>query len=136
MSLKEQLGKAVMKRIEAMPSVQAAKERFERISPAQRAAKDAAYSSLDDEAAKLALRDRINADPEVLKEATVDLAGRRDDFIADRAYRLLSATAAGAGSSRSRRSARSCSPRKSRSAGCLSSKLSSAWQRSSRAYSP
>jgi len=91
MSLKGQLGKAVMKRIEASPAMQAQKERSERISPAQRAARQTAHSSLNDEDAKLALRDRLDADSSVLTEATIDLARRRDDYIADRAYRLLSA---------------------------------------------
>lgn len=93
MSLKEQLGKAVLKRFEAMPAVQAQMERSERVSPAQRAARELAYSSLDDEAAKDALAERLKADAEVLKEATIHLARRRDDYINDRAYRLLSAAA-------------------------------------------
>lgn len=95
MSLKGQLGKAVMKRIEAMPAVQAQKERSDRISPAQRAAREGAYSSLDDEAAKLALARRLEADSKVLNEATIDLSRHRDDYIQDRAYRLLSAAATG-----------------------------------------
>jgi hypothetical protein len=95
MSLKGWLGSAVMKRIEAMPAIQAAKERSERISPAQRAAKEAAYGPLDDESAKAALRERIGGEAEVLTEATIDLAKHRDDYIGDRAYRLLSAAAAG-----------------------------------------
>jgi hypothetical protein len=94
MSLKGQLGKAVMKRIEAMPAVQAEKERQERIWPTRRAAMDAAYGSLDDEAAKLSLRGRLEADSKVLKEATIVLARHRDDYIDDRAYRLLSAASA------------------------------------------
>jgi hypothetical protein len=95
MSLKGRLGTAVMKRIEAMPAAQAAKERSQRISPVQRAAKEAAYGPLDDEAAKVVLGDRLEDEPEVLKEATIDLARHRDDYIGDRAYRLLSAAAAG-----------------------------------------
>jgi hypothetical protein len=95
MSLKGQLGKAVMKRIEAMPSVRAQTERADRISPAYKAATRAAYSSLDDEAAKLVLADRLDADSKVLNEATIDLSRRRDDYIHDRAYRLLSAAVAG-----------------------------------------
>jgi hypothetical protein len=95
MSLKGRLGSAVMKRIEAMPAIQAAKERSERVLPAQRAAKEAAYGPLDDEAAKVALGDRLEDEPEILKEATIDLARRRDDYIGDRAYRLLSAATAG-----------------------------------------
>jgi hypothetical protein len=94
MSLKGRLGSAVMKRMEAMPAIQAEKERSERISPAQRAAKQAAYGPLDDEAAKAALRERIGGEAEALREATIDLAKRRDDYIGDRAYRLLSAAAA------------------------------------------
>ncbi len=95
MSLKGRLGNAVMKRIEAMPAIQAAKERSERISPAQRAAREAAYGPVDDEAAKVALGGRIGDEAEVLKEAAIHLAKRRDDYIGDRAYRLLSAAAAG-----------------------------------------
>jgi len=93
--LKAQLGKAVMKRVEAMPAVQAQKERSERVSPAQRAARKLAYSSQDDETAKLALAELLEVDANVLREATIDLARRRDDYIDDRAYRLLSAAAAG-----------------------------------------
>ena len=95
MSLKEQLGKAVLKRFEAMPAVQAQMERSKRVSPSQRAARELAYSSLNDEAAKTALAERLSADAGVLKEATIDLARRRSDYIDDRAYRLLSAAAAG-----------------------------------------
>lgn len=95
MGLKAQLGKAVMKRVEAMPAVQAQKERSERISPVQRAARKLAYISQDDETAKLALAELLEADSDVVKEATIDLAQRRDDYIDDRAYRLLSAAAAG-----------------------------------------
>jgi hypothetical protein len=38
---------------------------------------------------------RARADRAAVKEATIDLARRRDDYIDDRAYRLLSAAAAG-----------------------------------------
>jgi len=95
MSLKGWLGSAVMKRIEAMPAVQAAKEHSERVSPAQRAAREAAYGPRDDEAAKVELAGRVADEAQALKEAAVDLAKRRDDYIDDRAYRLLSAAAAG-----------------------------------------
>jgi len=95
MSFKGWLGSAVMKRIDAMPAIQAAKERSERISPAQRAAREAAYGPPDDEAAKVALAGRVGDEAEALKEAAIDLAKRRDDYIGDRAYRLLSAAAAG-----------------------------------------
>jgi hypothetical protein len=95
MSLKARLGKAVQRRIEAMPSVQAAKARSERIAPIQHAAHRAAYSRLDDEAARNMLSEQLQADRAALKEATIDLARRRDDYINDRAYRLLSAAAAG-----------------------------------------
>lgn len=56
MSLKGQLGKALMRRVEAMPSVQAQRERDQRISPVRRAAIKAAYGAPDDETARLTLR--------------------------------------------------------------------------------
>lgn len=52
-----------MTRVEAMPAIQAATERSERISPAQRVAKQEVYGPLDDEAAKVALGERIGAKP-------------------------------------------------------------------------
>jgi hypothetical protein len=94
MGLKARVGKAVQKRIEAMPSIQAEKERSERIAPVQRAAWKAAYGAPDDASARVALRDRLQAGPDILAEATIDLSRRRDDYIHDRAYRLLSAAAA------------------------------------------
>ncbi len=113
-----------MKRIEAMPSVRAEAERSGRVSPAQTAARKLAYGSLDDEAAKVALAARLGDEAEVLKEATIDLARRRADYIDDRAYRLLSA-AAGTRCSRFRPSGKSCLRKKRRSEECQSSELSS-----------
>lgn len=95
MSFKARLGKAVQKRIEAMPSVQEAMARSERVAPIQAAAWRAAHSALDDEAAKARLTEELIGDPAVVKEATLELSRRRDDYISDRAYRLLSAAAAG-----------------------------------------
>lgn len=95
MSLKGRLGKAVMKRVEAMPSIQAANERSERIGPTLRAAMKAAYSPLGDEAARMELASRLASDPEILREATLDLSDHRRDYARDRAYRLLSAAVAG-----------------------------------------
>ena len=71
MTLKGRLGKAVQRRIEAMPSVQAAMARSERIAPIHQAAHRAAYSALDDEAAKDMLSEQLRADPAVVKEATI-----------------------------------------------------------------
>jgi len=95
MSLKARLGKAVQRRIEAMPSVQAAMARSKRVAPIQHAAHRAAESSLDDEAARNTLSEQLEADPAVVREATIELSRRRDDYIDDRAYRLLSAAGAG-----------------------------------------
>jgi hypothetical protein len=94
MSLKGRLGSAVMKRIEALPFVQAEKERSERTAPSETAARKLAYSRLDDEAARAKLRERLDASPAVLKEATIAMSKHRDDYVHDRAYRLLSAAAA------------------------------------------
>ena len=95
MSLKSRLGKAVQKRVEAMPSVRAAVARSERVRPIDSAARRAANSTLDDEAAKAMLGEHLNAEPAVVKEVTLALSRRRDDYVSDRAYRLLSAAAAG-----------------------------------------
>jgi hypothetical protein len=95
MSLKARLGNAVRKRIEAMPSVQEAMARSRRLAPIHSAARRAAFGVLDDEAAKVMLRGQLNADPALIREATIDLAKRRDDYVTDHAYRLLSAAAAG-----------------------------------------
>jgi hypothetical protein len=86
----------VVKRIEALPSVQAEKERSERIGPSEMAARKLAHASLDDETATAKLRERLDASPAVLKEATIAMTKRRDDYLNDRAYRLLSAAAADA----------------------------------------
>lgn len=58
-------------------------------------AKRAAYSRLDDEAARAELLLRIEARPEVLRRAALELEEGRGDYIGDRAYRLLSAASAG-----------------------------------------
>jgi hypothetical protein len=93
MSLKGRLGGAVMKRIEALPWVQAEKERSERTGPSETAAIKLAPSALDDETATAKLRERLDASPAVLQEATIAMSKRRDDYLHDRAYRLLSAAA-------------------------------------------
>jgi hypothetical protein len=95
MRLKARLGKAVQRRIAAMPSVQEGIARSKRIAPIHKAARHVAESALDDKTAKARLSERLNADPAVIREATIDLSRRRDDYVDDRAYRLLSAAAAG-----------------------------------------
>jgi hypothetical protein len=94
MGLGGRLGTAVLKRIEASPTVQEKMARSERTMPVTRAAHKEAYSSLDDESAKARLRERLEAEPEVVEEALTHFL-RRDDYIDDRAYRLLAAAAAG-----------------------------------------
>ncbi len=94
MSLKGRLGKAVIRRIEGMPSVQAATERHARIAPTQEAAMAAAYRPGEDDDAKTFLNERLDAEHEVLTEAVLELSGRRNNYIWDRAYRLLSAAVA------------------------------------------
>jgi len=95
MSLKARLGNAVQKRIEAIPSVEAAMARSERLGPIEGAAWRTACGTLDDEAARATLSEQLNADPATIREATIELSRRRDDYLSDRAYRLLSAAAAG-----------------------------------------
>ncbi len=95
MGLKGRLGSAVMKRIEALPAVRAEMERSERIGPSQRTARDLAHSPLDDEAVVAKLRERLDASQPILEEAAVTASKRREDYIDDRAYRLLSAAASG-----------------------------------------
>ena len=94
MSLKGRLGGTVMKRIEALPSVQAETQRAERTGPSEAAARKLAYTRLNDEAAKAKLCELLDATPEVLKETAIVMSKRREDYINDRAYRLLSAAAA------------------------------------------
>jgi hypothetical protein len=100
MGLGGRLGKAVLKRIEASPGVQERIARSERTMPVTRAARKEAYSSLDDEGAKARLSERLEAEPEVFGPEVVEEAlihfGQRDDYIGDRAYRLLASAAAGA----------------------------------------
>jgi hypothetical protein len=98
MGLGGRLGKAVLKRIEASPAVREQTARSERTMPVTRAARKEAYSSLDDEATKARLSERLEAEPEVTGPEVVEEAlihfGQRDDYIDDRAYRLLAAAAA------------------------------------------
>jgi hypothetical protein len=94
MGLKQQLGRLVMKRIEAMPSVKARVERQKRLEPAVQAAKQLAYGRREDDAAKAELRARLSAEPELLREAAIDQSQRREDYVGDRAYRILSAAVA------------------------------------------
>jgi hypothetical protein len=96
MGLKQQLGQAVMKRIEAMPSVKASVERQERLAPPIQAATQLAYGPLDDDSARAQLRCRLGAEPELLREAAIERSKNREDYVADRTYRLLSAAAADA----------------------------------------
>lgn len=95
MSLKARLGKALQKRVEAMPSVQTAMARSKRLAPIHAATRRAAKSTLDDEAAKAMLSERLTAEPAVVKEATIELSRGRNDYMSDRAYRLLSAAGGG-----------------------------------------
>lgn len=96
MGLKQQLGQAVMKRIEAMPSVKASVERDRRIGPVFLAASQLAYGALDDDSAKAQLRSRQEAEPELLRDAAIERSKHREDYVGDRVYRLLSAAAADA----------------------------------------
>jgi hypothetical protein len=95
MSIKGRLGSAVMRRIERMPAVREAAAREERLGPVRRAAMAAASSTADEETARDRLRARLAAPEEVVREATIELSKHRDDHVHDRAYRLLSAAAAG-----------------------------------------
>jgi hypothetical protein len=83
-----------MKRIEAMPSVKASVERQERLAPPIQAATQLAYEALDDESAKTQLQSRLGAEPGLLREAAIERSKQREDYLGDRAYRLLSAAAA------------------------------------------
>jgi hypothetical protein len=94
--LKQQLGQAVMKRIEAMPSVKASVERDRRLGPAFLAATQLAYGALDDESAKAQLCSRLAGESELLRDAAIERSEHREDYVADRVYRLLSAAAADA----------------------------------------
>jgi hypothetical protein len=92
MSLGARLGKVILKRIESSPAVQERMARSERTMPVTRVAHRVAYGSLDDEAAKLSLREQLDVEPEVLDEALADFHSR-DDYINDRVYRLLASVA-------------------------------------------
>jgi hypothetical protein len=92
MSLRARLGKTILKRIESAPAIQERMARSERTMPVIRAAHRAAYGSLDDEAAKINLREQLNGGAEILEEALADLHSR-DGYINDRVYRLLASVA-------------------------------------------
>ncbi len=95
MGLKHQLGRAMMNRVEAMPSVRAAKERSERLGPVEQAASRLAFGAEDDETAAAKLSAHAGASPELLREAAIERSKMREDYHHDRVYRLLSAAAAG-----------------------------------------
>ncbi len=95
MSLKGQLGKALLKRLETIPAVQAEVERAKRRGPLLQAARRAAFSSLDDEQAKAKLARNLNAGTAVIEDALALLGSQRGfGYTEDRAYRLLTAAAA------------------------------------------
>jgi hypothetical protein len=91
--LGKRVGTAVLKRIEASPGVQAQVARSERTAPVTRAARKAAHSPLDDATVAAELGEQLDAAPSVTEEA-IPQFDRRDDYINDRAYRLLKAVAA------------------------------------------
>jgi hypothetical protein len=95
MSLKTRVRKAVLRRIEALPIVQAQMERAEHEKPVLGAAMNAAYSSLDDGEAARQLRERLDAESSAVQGVLTILASGRDRYIDDRAYRLLAAAFAG-----------------------------------------
>jgi len=94
MSLSGRFARAVLKRVEASPRAQARIARSERTRPVISAARGAAYSSHDDETARAKLCERLTGDAEAVEEALAHYL-HRDDYIADRAYRLLAAASAG-----------------------------------------
>jgi hypothetical protein len=90
------LGAVVLKGITALPPVKDALERDERVAEITSAAQKTAYRDLDDEAAKTALTELLQqraGDPsEALARMTRFANAPREDYISDRAYRLLAAS--------------------------------------------
>lgn len=101
MTILGRLGTAVMKGITALPPVKDSLERHKRVAPILRAAQAMAYRDVDDEAAKTALTGQLKQSTGELAEALQDMTRfattSRDDYIHDRAYRLLAASASGTG---------------------------------------
>jgi hypothetical protein len=99
MTILGRLGTALLKGITALPPVKDSLERHERIAPILRAAQAVAYRDIDDETAKAALTEQLTQSPGDLGEALQAMMRfgpvSRDDYVSDRAYRLLAASASG-----------------------------------------
>jgi hypothetical protein len=93
MSLRSRLGHAIMRRIEASPRVQEQHRRTARLMPHLQAAEELAYSKLSDEEASERLRPRVAGSEQAVLDAIDWLEYGRDEYIGDRAYRLLLAAA-------------------------------------------
>jgi hypothetical protein len=91
---------AVLDGLGTLPPVRESMERHERIASVRRAAHTIAYRSLDDEAARDALRAALAGRDGDIDEALGELSHpplrEHADYVDDRAYRLLAAVAADA----------------------------------------
>lgn len=88
------IGKRIQARVEAMPSVQAMKERQERVAPVRRAVYGVAQRAIEDAAAMRELEEKLaGKEAEVVELLTDRSFMVRDDFESDRRYRLLAAVA-------------------------------------------
>lgn len=101
MSIRGWLGRQIMRRIEESPRVQEQQARTDRLWPFVSAARDAAFTNATDEQARdelLALTDlrsKLESESAGVWDAVEWLGRDRRDYIADRAYRLLTAAVAG-----------------------------------------
>src|SRR5258708_222853 len=93
MTLWSRLGRLVVKRLQASPMIQAQRQRSERLMPHMRAAQELACSNSSDKQARDRLRERVAGDEQAVLDAAEWLAKRRDEYLGDRAYRLLLAAA-------------------------------------------
>ena len=82
-----------MQRIEASPRVQEQHRRTALLMPHLQAAEQLACSTLSDEEARDRLRPRVAGNEQPVLDAIEWLGLRRDEYIGDRAYRLLLAAA-------------------------------------------
>ncbi len=95
MGLARAMGRTIMKRLESSPAVREQMEKSERARPVLGEVNRLVYSPLGDSEVCARLRERVPGDGVGVTEALEHSARMRDDFIRDRAYRLLAAAAAG-----------------------------------------
>jgi hypothetical protein len=93
MSVLSGIARRVFGRVAASPAIQEETAQLIRASPYLKAARDLAYSTMPDDHALRELQSRVERDEVGLEVAIGQTAGRRSDYISDRAFRLLSPVA-------------------------------------------